>query len=80
VGYIVYPPYQLVLDVVPGRHELALTVLGHRENAFGPLHKADNADKWIGPDAWRTKGNRWTDNYRVIPLGLRSAPTIEEAP
>lgn len=80
VGYIVYPPYQLVLDVVPGRHELALTVLGHRENAFGPLHKADDADKWIGPDAWRTKGNRWTDNYRVIPLGLRSAPTIEEAP
>ena len=80
VGYIVYPPYQLVLDVAPGRHELALTVLGHRENAFGPLHKADDADKWIGPDAWRTKGNRWTDNYRVIPLGLRSAPTIEEAP
>ena len=80
LGYIVYPPYQLVLDATPGKHVLSLTVLGHRENAFGPLHKADNADLWIGPNAWRTTGNRWTDNYRIMPLGLRSAPTVEEAP
>ena len=77
-GYIVYPPYELTLDAAPGKHELALTVLGHRENAFGPLHKADSANLWIGPNAWRTTGNKWTDNYRLLPLGLRSAPRVEE--
>ena len=77
-GYIVYPPYRLTLEAAPGKHELALTVLGHRENAFGPLHKADDADVWIGPNAWRTTGDRWTDSYRVAPLGLRSAPLVEE--
>lgn len=77
-GYIIYPPYTLALNATPGKHEVALTVLGHRENAFGPLHKADNADVWIGPDAWRTTGDRWTDNYRLAPLGLRSTPTIAQ--
>ncbi|MGN0802454.1 MAG: hypothetical protein ACI4MF_07675 [Candidatus Faecivicinus sp.] len=77
-GYIVYPPYALELEAAAGAHRLTLTVLGNRQNAFGPLHRADSTNSWVGPDAWRTTGARWTDSYWVSPLGLRTAPTIEE--
>ncbi|MGN0779142.1 MAG: hypothetical protein ACI4MJ_08355 [Aristaeellaceae bacterium] len=79
-GIIAYPPYRLELGTPEaGAHMLTLTLLGNRENAFGPLHQADAADKWIGPDAWRTEGTCWTDSYRLKPLGIRTAPWIEEA-
>ena len=77
-GYIVYPPYELELDAPAGAHKLTLTVLGNRNNAFGPLHRADITNSWIGPDAWRTTGATWTDAYWVTPLGLRTPPRIEE--
>ena len=77
-GYIVYPPYAMELEAAAGAHKLTLTVLGNRQNAFGPLHRADNTNSWVGPDAWRTTGASWTDSYWVSPLGLRTAPTIEE--
>ena len=78
-GFIVYPPYALELDASAGAHTLTLTVLGNRNNAFGPLHRADVTNSWIGPDAWRTTGAMWTDSYWVKPLGLRTSPQIEEA-
>ena len=78
-GYIVYAPYQLEMEAPAGEHELQLTVLGHRENAFGPVHNADAHERWIGPDIWRTTGAAWTDSYRLAPMGLLSAPVIEEA-
>lgn len=77
-GYIVYAPYQLEMAAPAGEHELQLTILGHRENAFGPLHNADAQAKWIGPDIWRTTGNVWTESYRLVPMGLLSAPLVEE--
>ncbi len=77
-GYIVYAPYQLEMDAPAGEHELQLTVLGHRENAFGPVHNADAQAKWIGPDIWRTTGNVWTESYRLVSLGLLSVPLVEE--
>lgn len=76
-GIIAYPPYSLALGKPPAGEHL-LTLPGNRENAFGPLHRADTADPWIGPDAWRTEGTRWTDSYRLMPLGIRTAPWIEE--
>ena len=78
-GYIAYSPYALELGALPaGEHTLELTLLGNRENAFGPLHRADVANSWVGPDAWRTEGVRWTDSYRLTKLGVRTAPWIEE--
>ena len=78
-GYIVYSPYTLSLGTPDaGAHTLTLTVLGNRENAFGPLHKADDKDLWIGPNAWHTTGAGWTESYRIKPLGLRTEPRIEE--
>ena len=77
--YTVYPPYQAVFDNLPaGNHQLDIVLLGNRQNAFGPVHLADMPRKWIGPDAWRTGGPWWTESYRLKPLGLLSAPNVEE--
>ena len=74
---IIYPPYQCVLPVSEGRHMLEITVLGNRFNAFGHLHAGEQTNVWVGPNIWRTLDN-WTESYRLRPLGLLSAPIIEQ--
>ena len=77
--YVVYPPYRTVIEgLAPGEHDLDIVLLGNRQNAFGPVHSADAKRNWIGPDAWRTSGPCWTESYRLKPLGLLSAPVLEE--
>jgi len=79
-GYIAYPPYRLDLGTLSaGSHILKLTLLGNRHNCFGAVHLADPIYRWLGPDSWRTKGQLWTESYRLKPLGILSAPTIEES-
>ena len=79
-GYVAYPPYQLELDgVSAGSHQLELTLLGNRYNCFGPVHLADPKFRWLGPNSWRTKGSAWTESYRLKPLGILSAPLIDES-
>ena len=78
-GHIVYAPYKLTFrDVPAGQHILELTLLGHRHNSFGPVHLADEKNLWIGPDAWRSVGESWTESYRLKPVGITSAPRITE--
>lgn len=78
-SYIVYPPYRTVIDdLSAGDHELNFVLLGNRQNAFGPVHLADVRRSWIGPDAWRTSGPHWTESYRLKPIGILSAPIVEE--
>jgi len=77
--YILYPPYRLELGKLPaGRHTLNLTLLGNRQNAFGPVHLADPHNDWHGPNIWRTIDEKWTESYRLRPIGILSAPVIEE--
>ena len=79
-GYIAYPPYQLELNgISPGSHTLKLTLLGNRYNCFGPVHLADPKFRWLGPNSWRTKDSQWTESYRLKPLGILSAPLVEES-
>lgn len=79
VGYVIYPPYQIDLgSVTPGNHRLKLTLLGNRENGFGPLHRTDRRNDWYGPDAWRTTDAKWTDSYWFTPMGILTSPWIEE--
>ena len=76
-GAVILPPYQLSLGcLTEGRHEVEITLYGHRRNAFGPVHLADLKETWIGPDAWRSRGDRWTNDYRLCEEGLLSAPEI----
>ena len=79
VGHILYPPYVLDLGKVEkGSHMLDLVLLNTRENAFGPLHRTDYSNKWIGPDSWRTADSYWTESYRLTKAGVLSAPLLEE--
>lgn len=79
-AYIVYAPYKATFQNVPaGKHMLELTLLGHRHNSFGPVHLADEKNLWIGPDAWRSVGESWTESYRLKPMGITSAPRITES-
>lgn len=74
---IAYPPYEAELGKMEeGEHMLEVTAYISRQNAFGALHQADGKDEWCGPDAWRTKGDAWTESYRLAPSGLLSAPVI----
>ncbi len=79
MGHVVYPPYVMELGkLAAGEHRLAVTLLGNRENAFGPLHRANLVDTWIGPDAWRTKDAAWSESYWLTKNGIRTAPWLEE--
>ena len=79
-GYIAYPPYRLDLGTLPaGKHTLHLQLLGNRHNCFGAIHLADPIYRWLGPDSWRTEDSLWTESYRLKPLGILSAPVIEES-
>lgn len=74
---VIYPPYKCTLPVSAGEHTLEITLLGNRFNAFGHLHAGAQSDHWIGPNAWRTLDN-WTESYRLRPLGILTAPIIEQ--
>ena len=78
-GRIVYPPYTLSLDGLDaGTHRLDLTLYGNRQNCFGAVHLADQCLSWLGPPSWRTEGDSWTYEYRLTPIGVRTAPRITE--
>ena len=73
------PPYTASLGTLPaGTHELALTLFGHRRNGFGPVHLADLKETWIGPDAWRSTGDRWCYDYCIAEEGILATPEIRE--
>ncbi|MBA3686024.1 MAG: hypothetical protein H0W72_12415 [Planctomycetes bacterium] len=81
VGPIAFPPYRLALGKpkkASGKkaHRLDLTAYGSRINAFGPVHLDDPNALWIGPDAWRSGGERWTYGYKLKPCGLLSPPRL----
>lgn len=76
-GNIVYPPYALAVDGLPdGEHDVELTLYTHRYNTFGPLHLVNVAERWHGPDAWRSKNNNWCYEYVLRPVGILAAPKI----
>lgn len=76
-GNIVYPPYALAVDGLPdGGHDVELTLYTHRYNTFGPLHLVNVAERWHGPDAWRSKNNNWCYEYVLRPVGILAAPKI----
>ena len=76
---VIYPPYTLTLPAVPaGQHTLHLTLYGHRRNGFGPVHLTDLCDRWIGPNAWRSEGDRWCYDYRLAEEGVLTTPEVTE--
>jgi hypothetical protein len=79
VGRVAFAPFRLDLDRVKrGRHPLDLTCYGHRFNAFGSLHNLNHEHLWAEtcPDAWRTVGTDWSDEYQLRPMGIVTSPAL----
>ena len=65
LGMLRQGPHRLEVDAYIGRH-----------NGVGPLHNSNDDFVWYGPDAWRARGDKWTDDYRLLPSGLLSAVEV----
>ncbi len=78
MGSIAFDPYRLKLGKLPkGQHQLDITVYGNRVNAFGALHNCDPNWTWWGPNSWETKGDAWSYEYQLRPMGITVAPCLE---
>ena len=76
---VIYPPYTVSLGAPEaGQHTVNVTLYGNRRNSFGPVHLADLKDTWIGPNAWRSEGDRWCYDYKIAEEGILSTPVITE--
>lgn len=77
---VTYPPYTAKFQSVSaGKHTLHVTLYGHRRNSFGPVHLADLHHTWIGPNAWRTTGEKWCYDYMICEEGILTTPEIKES-
>ena len=56
--------------------EIRVEVVGHRRNSHGPLHHAKKWPAWTGPNEFVTTGDKWTDEYQLVPCGLMKPPAI----
>ncbi len=77
MGIIAWPPNEVdITDGLAGRDvALAIQVLGHRRNSHGPLHLSRQPGG-IWPGSWRTKGELWTEGYKLVPCGLMRPPQL----
>jgi hypothetical protein len=76
---VIYPPYTVSLGApAAGAHTVDVKLYGHRRNSFGPVHLTDLRDRWIGPNAWRSEGDRWCYDYRLAEEGILTTPVIVE--
>ena len=48
-----------------------------RRNTFGPLHLTPIEQPAIGPTHFRSEGTAWSDDYQLMPIGLKEPPVIE---
>ncbi len=72
-------PHECVLwDFRKGENVLKITCLGNRYNGFGQLHLIGDDQVWLGPDSWRTEGISRTDTWQIRPMGILSAPLMEQ--
>jgi hypothetical protein len=76
---IVYQPYRAVFTDLPaGKHKVDIKLYVPRSNGFGSLHLADGNHPYQSPSVWRTSGDSWTYEYRLLQEGILSAPWLIE--
>ncbi len=76
-GLIALAPYELLMEgLSPGKHSVDITVFGNRVNTFGTVHNCDEQENWVGPNAWRSRGDRWAYEYQLRRTGILKAVEI----
>lgn len=74
---IAYAPYEISLGKLSsGLHKLEVVCYGNRFNGFGAVHCCDETEEWMGPNAWRTEGERYSFEYRLKRAGILKTPVI----
>ncbi|MCK4282806.1 MAG: hypothetical protein KAX44_00710 [Candidatus Brocadiae bacterium] len=82
-GVIGWQPHEVeVTRQVAGKREaeLAVEVIAHRHNAFGPLHHVPTRPQWVGPGQFVTSGEYWQDAYSLVPVGCMVSPRLSIRP
>ena len=70
-------PYDAVLENVPaGSHTVSVTLFGQRCNSFTPVHRVNLHHRHMDPGAWRSKGDDWSYEYNLLPVGILKAPEV----
>ena len=74
---IAYAPYEASLGKLSsGLHTLEIICYGNRFNGFGAVHCCDETEEWMGPNAWRTEGERYSYEYQLKRAGILKTPVI----
>ncbi len=67
-----WDPYEAdITEAYRQNAPIDVTVEGVRTNVFGPLHEVAKPAGHCGPGNFVTGGENWTDNYSLLPSGLR---------
>lgn len=78
-GVIGWQPHEVeITELVAGKSEaqLAVELILHRRNAFGPLHTVEARPPWVGPGQFVTTGDQWQDAYSLVPAGCLTPPHL----
>ena len=77
-GVVISQPNEVdITDLLTdGKDRVTIEVLGHRRNSHGPLHLHEKWPAWTGSGEFVSEGDRWTDNYQLVPCGLLSPPSL----
>lgn len=77
LGSIAFAPYEIALgELEAGEHEIEITAFGNRYPTFGQLHNCDRNYSWFASCSWRTKNDRWSDEYMLKELGVLVTPEL----
>ena len=75
--YTVFAPYETKFDEVKaGSHMLNIKLFGNRHNTFAPIHNANTATYYFGPDSFRSSGDAFGYEYFIKDFGIMKSPVI----
>ena len=74
---IVFAPYKADFEgIKKGAHTLKIKLFGNRHNAFAPIHNANSATYYFGPDSFRSEGDSFGYEYFLKDFGIMKSPII----
>jgi hypothetical protein len=78
-GIIGWQPHEVeITDFVADKPivDIAVEVISHRRNAFGPLHHTQTRPRYVGPHTFITRDEEWQDEYSLVPAGCLAPPRV----
>ena len=55
---------------------LSIKLFGNRHNTFAPIHNANSATYYFGPDSFRSNGDAFGYEYFIKDFGIMKSPII----